>query len=348
MTQQKHRLAIIGLGMALEPHLSSLRELANRIEIAAAWSPNTLRRNEAGKKFNLPIVNSLEEILHDESIDSALILTPPITHMDLVILCAAAKKHVLLEKPTDVSLERAMKSVLAMERAGRKFGIVLQHRFRAPANQLRELIDNCELGELIAGFASIRWWRPQSYYAQLGRGTKERDGGGVLLTQAIHTLDLFQSLTGPISHVCAKAVNSGIRPTTDTEDLVVAAIGFKSGAIGSIDATTLAFPGFPERIELSFTKATALIMAENLDVYFHDGRTIHIEGGVSLSGGSNPMAFSNKAHKELIIDFYDAIDTNRQPRISGRESLRVQEIIEALLQSSNENKEVELKLQEDS
>ena len=168
---------------------------------------------------------------------------------------------------------------------------------------------------------------------------KARDGGGVLITQAIHTLDLFQSLTGPIAKVTAFAKTSPLRKI-DTEDIACGAIEFANGAIGTIDATTVAYPGFPERIELAGEKGTAVLNAETLDLYFKDGRHVHHEGAVSKSGGADPMAFSNDAHKALIVDFLDAIDQYREPTVSGRESLKVMRLIEALLRSASEGKPV--------
>lgn len=339
MSGAPHRIAVVGLGMALAPHLASLRELSGRVEIAAAWSPSTASQAQAAAQHGLPIASSLEAVLADVSIDAVLLLAPPMTHLDLVQRCAAAGKHVLLEKPLDLSVARAVQAVEAMERAGRQFGIVLQHRFRSSSMQLRRMIAADELGRLVSGSASVRWWRPPSYFAQPGRGMKDRDGGGVLLTQAIHTLDLFLSLTGPVRSVAAFAANSGLR-AIDTEDIVAAAVTFDDGAIGTIDATTVAFPGFPERIELACTKGTAVLSAETLDVFFHDGRTVHLEGAPSASGGPDPMAFSNAAHKALIEDFLDAIEAGRPPLVDGRAALRVHMLIEALLCSAKEQRPV--------
>jgi predicted dehydrogenase len=240
---------------------------------------------------------------------------------------------VLLEKPLDVTTDRARQSVSAMQRADRRFGVVLQHRFRAASRQLAAIVQSGELGELVSASASIRWWRPPEYFAEPGRGMKARDGGGVLLTQAIHTLDLFQSLTGPIAQVAAMAKTSPLR-TIDTEDIVAAAVTFKNGAIGTIDATTVAFPGFPEKIELACEKATAVLEAESLAVFYCDGRIVRHDGAESKSGGADPMAFSNDAHKALIADFIDAVVQGTEPTVSGREALKVHLLIEALLQSS--------------
>jgi predicted dehydrogenase len=329
----KHRVAIVGLGMALKPHLTSLEELSDRVEIAAGFARDPKRRAAFASGGRYPVADNLDGILSDRTIDIVFLLTPPMSHLDLVERCAAAGKHVLLEKPTDVTSQRAAAAVEAMDKAGRKFAIMLQHRFRDASRKLRDAVQNGELGALVSASASIRWWRPPEYFAQPGRGMKARDGGGVLITQAIHTLDLFQSLTGKVSRATAFAKTSPLRKI-DTEDIVAAGVEFANGAIGTIDATTVSYPGFSERIEIAGEKGTAVLDAETLDLYFKDGRHVHHEGAASKSGGADPMAFTNDAHKALIIDFLDAIDANRDPLVSGRESLKVHRLIEALLASA--------------
>ena len=335
-------IAVVGLGMAHKPHIQSLRELAHRARIVACHAPSAARRDSFGKAHpDLPLAADLEAVLANPRVDAVILLTPPMTHSDLVARCAAAGKHVLLEKPLDVTVERGRQSVELMEKAGLRFGIVLQHRFREASRKLAAILESGELGELISASASIRWWRPPEYYAQPGRGMKARDGGGVLLTQAIHTLDLFLSLTGPVTRVAAIAKTSPLR-SIDSEDIVAAAVEFGNSAIGTVDATTVSFPGFPEKIELACENGTAVLEAESLTVFHQDGRVTRHEGSESKSGGADPMAFSHEAHKGVIADFLDAIEQGRDPAVSGREALKVQVLIEALLASSQNGRALTL------
>jgi len=341
---QTHRVALIGLGMAHKPHLEGLRALARegRVVLAACFAPSADRRAAfAQANPDLTVVDSLDWILEDKSIDAVLLLTPPRTHLDLVRRCAAAGKHVLLEKPVEVTAERAAQTVGAMEAAGRKYGVMLQHRFRPTARMLAKLMRGGALGELISGSASVRWWRAPDYFAQAGRGMKERDGGGVLLTQAIHTLDLFQSLAGPIARVSAMAATSPLR-RIDTEDIACAAIAFANGAIGTLDCTTVAYPGFSERIELACANGTAILSIAGLEVHWKDGRTERHDSAQGGGGGADPMAFSHEAHQALIADFLDAIDQDREPEVSGREAVKVQSLIEAILESAETGRQVEV------
>ena len=322
------RVGIVGLGMAVTPHAKSLLDLKLRVEVAHAFSPTAERRRKFGALYGFKVCDSLDSILNDRSVDAVLIFTPPNTHLELVEKFAVAGKHILLEKPVETTTERAERLVKAARKV--KLGIVLQHRFRPGAEKLRQMLP--ELGQLVSASAAIPNWRPQSYYDQPGRGTKARDGGGVLLTQGIHTLDLFLSLVGDYSKVVSFARTTPVH-RMETEDLVAAAVEFKNGAIGTVHATTTAYPGFPERIELIGTKGTAVLEGPSLKIQLTDGRKVEVtaEGGGT---GADPMAFPHDWHRAVLTDFFDAIENDRQPRVSGDEALKVHRFIDRLLGSA--------------
>jgi predicted dehydrogenase len=178
---------------------------------------------------------------------------------------------------------------------------------------------------------SIRLWRPQSYYDEPGRGTKARDGGGVLLTQGIHTLDLMLSLAGPVAEVSGYATTTSVH-RMETEDMVCAAVKFAGGALGVIEATTSAYPGFPERIEITGETATAVLAGTRLQVFHHDGRVTDVAPDSTAGGtGADPMAFPHDYHRALLADYLDALDEGREPAVSGEEALKVHRLIDALL-----------------
>lgn len=328
-----HRIVVIGLGMAAKPHVLALRDLAARVEVAAGYSRSAERRAAFKSTYGLPVSDDLDALLADRSIDTALILTPPWAHRDLALRCAAAGKHVLLEKPIEATLERATETVEACDKAGVKLAIVFQHRFRLGALKLAELVASGRLGRLVSCSASIRWWRSPEYFAQPGRGMKERDGGGVLLTQAIHTLDLFLSLVGPVAEVSAFHRNSGLR-AIDTEDVAAASLRFANGALGVVDATSTAYPGYPERIEIAGDKGSAVLEIERLRAQLMDGTVIEEGSAGGGGGGADPMAFDHAANTRLLADFLDAIDQNRAPRTNGRSALHVHRLIAAMLESA--------------
>jgi len=329
----RFRIGIIGLGMAVTPHAKSLLDLGGRVKVVHAFSPSEARRRAFAKKFPFPLADSLEAVLSDASVDAVLILTPPNTHLDLTRRAIEAGKHVLLEKPLEITTERSLELVRICRAAGGKLAIMLQHRFRPAGRRLRELMAAGELGNTVTASAGIRVWRPQGYYDQPGRGTRARDGGGVLLTQGIHTLDLMLSLAGPAAEVASYVATTPVH-RMETEDLVCAAVRFQNGALGTVEATTSAFPGFPERIEIIGEKGSAVVLGTELRVRLMDGRSIDIEPDRSEGGtGADPMAFPHDYHRDLIADFLDAIETGREPAVTGEEALKVHFLIDALLES---------------
>jgi predicted dehydrogenase len=160
-----------------------------------------------------------------------------------------------------------------------------------------------------------------------------RDGGGVLLTQSIHTLDVMLHLAGPVQRVAAMCRTSPLRKI-DTEDIGCAAVQFGNGAMGVVDATTVAYPGYPERIDLAGTQGSAVLEAERLEVHRQGHEILRVEGALAGGGGADPMAFSHAPHRRLIEDFLDAVETGREPMSSGRSALAVHGLIDAMLRSA--------------
>ncbi|MFP5514218.1 MAG: Gfo/Idh/MocA family protein [Alphaproteobacteria bacterium] len=330
----RRRIGVIGLGMASAPHAQSLIDLRDRVEVAGCFSPSVERRAAFAARHGLPTVERIEALLEDPALSAILLLTPPDSHAELVARCAAAGKHVLLEKPLDATPEGARAVVSAMEAAGLTLGVVLQHRFRASVERLAALMRDGTLGRPLSAAVSVRWWRDTAYYAQPGRGMKSRDGGGVLLTQAIHTLDAFVGLLGLPDRVAGFAATSVLR-RMDTEDVVAAALSYGNGMLATIDATTAAYPGYPERIEIAGTGGSAVLSGDRLEVQLVGGGRISAgQDGATLGGGADPMAFSHQHHRAVLSDFLDALDEGRRPRVDGREALKVHRLIDAILDAA--------------
>ena len=328
------RIAIIGLGMAVTPHARGLIDLSEMVEVAWAYSPSEARRAAFADSFSFPLADSLDTILDDKSVEAVLVLTPANTHLDVAVRCAEAGKHILLEKPLDTTTARAEALVAACRKAGVTLGVVLQHRFRPAGMRLAEVLAEGELGRIVGCSTIIRLWRPQSYYDEPGRGSFRRDGGGVLLSQGIHTLDLMLSLAGPISSVTGFSTTTSLH-RMETEDMVVAAARYANGALGTIDATTAAYPGFLERIEMICERGTANLAGTHLLVQLHNGRTIEIQPDQSAGGtGADPMAFPHDYHRAVMADFVDSIRSGREPKVTGEEALKVHRLIDALIAAS--------------
>jgi predicted dehydrogenase len=329
-----HRVALIGLGLAAGPHIQSVSDLPGRVQVAMAFSRQAARREAFAAKTGLPVTGDLDAIFADPAIGMVAILTPPASHLELVERAVAAGKNILLEKPLDITTERAERLVLAIESAGVTAAVMLQHRFKPSALRLAAVLREGTLGEIIGVSVQVPLWRPQSYYDAQGRGTRARDGGGVLLSQAIHTIDLMRDLCGPVARVCGFARN-GAGHRMETEDIAAAALRFANGAIGTIDATTCAYPGELERITVIGSLGTAMLAGTGLSLRRQDARHEDLQPDDFPGGtGADPMAFSHAAHRGVWEDFLDAVDERRDPRATPRDALQTHYLIEAMLQSA--------------
>jgi len=323
-------VAVIGLGNALPPHAQSLLDLTDRVEVRHAVARSAEQRARAAEQYGFRTSGDVEAAIADPCVDTVMILTPTNAHLEIARSAFAASKHVLCEKPLETTIERAEELVACGRRADRRLAVMLQLRFRSASQRLKALLLAGELGEIQAATMTVPWWRPQSYYDEPGRGVKARDGGGVLMIQAIHTLDLFRWCVG-ISSVEASFARTTSLHRMETEDYASALVRLGNGAPGTIVATVAAFPGGPEQIMVIGSKGTARMDGSNLRVSFLDGRedTVRDEGG--SGSGAGFMAFSHEPHKAVISDFLDAIEQRREPAISGEEALSTQRVIDAII-----------------
>ncbi|PZX04670.1 Gfo/Idh/MocA family protein [Celeribacter halophilus] len=334
-------LAVIGLGMATKPHLEALDELRGKVHVSGVFNRTRAKAEVVSEIFGFSVFDSLDAIAADPNTDGVIIATPPNQRSEIVSMMAAAGKHILMEKPVERSLQAALDIVAECEMNGVALGIMFQHRMRQAALRLREIIEQDDLGELALVRAEIPWWRDQAYYDEPGRGTYARDGGGVLISQAIHVLDLMLSLTGPAKTVQALTATTQMHKM-EAEDFAAAGVTFACGAVGSVVATTATYPGEQERLVLDGTKATAVLNGGHLTVTWRDGRTETVGDVSGTGGGADPMAFPCDWHRDVIEDFSRAIHDKRPSRITGREALRVHALIDAMIRSNALQKTVEV------
>lgn len=340
MSERKKPLktVLIGLGMVAETHLRALADLKDGIHLDGVFARNTESATAfAAKAAELcghtpKIYRSISEIAADAP-DFAIVATPPNARRDIVSTLAAAHIDILMEKPIERTSAAAKEIVDICARHNVKLGIVFQHRMRNASKKLEALINGGELGPLGLVEVNVPWWRDQAYYDEPGRGTFERDGGGVLISQAIHTLDLMLSLTGNVREVQAMARTTAFHKM-ETEDYVTAGLDFDNGAIGSLVASTASFPGDAESIILHFGHAVARLKSGILDVNWRNGKTERFGEDSTTGGGADPMAFTHAWHRDIIRDFADAITEKREPVATGRASLNVHYLIDALIASS--------------
>jgi len=337
MSLSKLGVGVIGTGMAAAPHAKALNDLRDHIDLRGVFSRNAEKCKTFASRFELPFIKNIEDLINDPKLDIIIIITPPNQRLKLVQQFSDAGKHILMEKPVERSSAKAKKIVNLCKEKNVKLGIVFQHRFRESSQKLKKLILSHSLGSIFTVQVQVPWWRDQSYYDEPGRGSYERDGGGVLISQAIHTLDLMLSLTGPVSEVQALSSTSQFHKM-ESEDFVAGGLKFKSGASGSIFASTSSFPGNAESITLNCEKASAHLQSGVLTIKWLDGRTEKFGETSGTGGGADPMAFPHDWHRDLIDNFVKSVQNNYNSLISGEEALNVHELIDALIESSNKGK----------
>ncbi|MGB1034646.1 MAG: Gfo/Idh/MocA family protein [Paracoccaceae bacterium] len=332
------QVALVGLGMVSGTFVSALRDLPDlRLTRVHARSADSRARFLAAHP-DLGAVDTpdLATIAHDPAIDFVILATPPDARADAVATLAAAGKPILMEKPVERDLARATTLVAQCEAASVPLGIVLQHRARPIVAQLRAMLP--DLGPLRLIEIAIPWWRDPSYYDTPGRGTYARDGGGVLLTQAVHTLDLALSLAepvaGPVTQVTAMTATTGFH-RMEAEDIATAGLRFANGAVGTLMASTASFPGRGETITLHGAAGSAHLEAGTLRIDWQTGHT-ETRGQTAQSGaGADPMGFTSDWHRSMITDFATSLTERRPPMVTGRDALRVHRLIDALERSAH-------------
>jgi predicted dehydrogenase len=335
------RIAVIGAGLGSAPHLRSLADLAGQVQTLWVGARSLQRLGRVALPAGARPTDRLDDIFGDRAVQAVLLLTPPASHLQLAQRAARAGQHVLVEKPLAIDLPQATALVDACDAAGVRLGVMLQHRHRPGAERLRGLLRAGALGALVSASANVRWWRPQSYYDEPGRGTLARDGGGVLMTQAIHTLDLLLSLTGAPERVSGAAYTSAAH-RMECEDTAAALLHLPGGAVATLQATTAAWPGHAERIEINGTLGTATLQAGALQVRLASGERIDVPADGGSGGGADPMAFDHGPHRAVLQDFVDAVRDGRDPAVCGRSALAVQRVIDAILASARSGQAVAL------
>lgn len=339
---RKLGVAVVGLGMAAKPHALALQALSDRIEVSGAFARSEAARRSFTETYGFPAADDLQALADNPQVEALILITPPNARQDIVTLFADRGKHILSEKPLERGLPQARAIVETCDRAGVRLGVVFQHRFRAASEKLAELVQSGTLGTVHVVRANVPWWRDQAYYDEPGRGSYARDGGGVLISQAIHTLDLMLSLTGPVASVQAICATTPLH-RMEAEDVTAAAMQFANGAVGMLFASTASYPGEAESLQFDFDHAAATLQAGVLTVHWRDGRVETFGGeATGTGGGADPMAFPFDWHQSLIADFAEAIRTDRDPRVTGAMALDVHRLITALEQSSESGRRIAL------
>lgn len=322
-------IALIGLGMVANTHVAAINDSALPLTLCGVLGRDPARTAAFAAKHGTSAYDNLAQIAQDKSVDFVILATPPDARSDIVHTLAAASKPILMEKPVERDLPAAIQIVEICETAQVPLGIVFQHRARAASIALKHAIEAGTLGSISSVELRVPWWRDQSYYDVPGRGTYARDGGGVMISQAIHTLDLALWLLGPVASVQAMMRTTSLHQL-EAEDWAGALLEWQSGAIGTLMATTAAAPGAPETITIHGTRASAHLGSGVLTITRPDGTSHTTGANMATGGGADPMAFTHEWHQSVIEDFATSLTEGRPPMASGHDALHSHRVIDAM------------------
>jgi UDP-N-acetyl-2-amino-2-deoxyglucuronate dehydrogenase len=334
------RVGIIGTGAIAHKHAQAYGNIGYELIACSAMDPE--RGKAFARQWGCEAIERWQELC-SLAIDFVDVCTFPDFRLDAVELCGKFKKHVQVQKPIATTVGTARKMVEVARDAGILLNVVSQHRFDESTQFLKRAIDAGRLGRLLEADAYVKWYRSAEYYARPAKGSWAVEGGGALINQAIHQVDLLLYLAGPIHRVYGEW-HLGAVHQIESEDLVNAMVRYVSGATGVIQASTAFQPGYPERIEIHGTRGTAIITGDKLshwDVVNDTGEKPPLAMELA-SGASNPMAISLAPFERQFLDFGDAIRCSRAPLVSGEEGCRALEIVDSVYRSCRESRVVTL------
>ena len=350
-TKREYRFGIIGLGMISHFHAKAIQEMKGARLVAVA-SRDAAKAAEFAAQYGVEGVGSYRALVEREDIDIVTICTPSGAHLEPTIMAAEHGKHVLCEKPLEVTLPRLDRMIEVCRRRRVLLGGIFPSRTSEVYQRIKKAVDAGRLGRITLGSAYVKWWRPQSYYDSAAwRGTQKLDGGGCLMNQGIHTIDLLQWFMGPAVEV--RAFTARLAHTRiEVEDAAAAAIRFKNGALGVIEGATSAWPGHAKRIELCGDQGGVATREDDLVTWTFakaaksDAALLARLGArdTGKGGAADPKAISFVGHQRQFEDFVAALKAGRAPMVDGREGRKAVELILAIYKSARSGKTVRLPL----
>jgi UDP-N-acetyl-2-amino-2-deoxyglucuronate dehydrogenase len=324
------RVGFIGGGGITETHARAVRDCPD-LEVAAFFGTNAEKTAALAGEYGGRAFERLEDMLERGHLDLVVIGSPSGLHAEQGLAAIARGLHVLVEKPIDVTTERADALIDAAGRADLRLGVLFQDRLEPGFVKLKNALDEGALGRPVLASARVKWHRPPEYYSgSRWRGTLALDGGAALINQGIHTVDLLLWLLGPVARV--RALTTAAVHAIEGEDVALALLEFESGAVATLEATTAAWPGYPRRVEITGTEGTVTV--EGGAVVAADLRTPRPDliavPEAPASGASSPLLASEIPHRRVVEDFVRAIREGRPPACDGREGRRSLALVEAV------------------
>jgi len=344
--------AIVGCGMIARYHARAIAEIPDA-RVAALVSRTAANAEQLLTETGTPncaICPTLDDALKLPDVDAVIITTPSGAHSEPALAAAAAGKHVVVEKPLEITGERCQRIIDACDQHGVKLCTIFPSRFADANITLKQAVVAGKFGKLTYGEAASKWWRTQAYYDEGGwKGTLALDGGGALMNQGIHNVDLLLWLMGDAVEVTAYTARLA-HARIEVEDTAAVAVRFRTGALGVITATTSIFPGYPKQIAIHGDKGSAVIEQEDVLRWDFASPTAEDEdvmrrfaAKVGASGGAaDPKSINHEGHRRQLADFVDAVQNDRPPQVDGREGRRAVDLICAIYESNRTGQSVRL------
>lgn len=343
---RKFGFAIIGCGLVAPFHARAISALPET-SLVAVTDLDFNRAERLAREYGGAAVSDYRRLLDRPDVDVVCICTPNGTHQEIAVSAARAGKHLLIEKPIEVTLPKADRIIAEAERAGVKLAVAFQCRFRPAVARVRQAIEQGRFGRLLCGDIFMKWYRPEEYYLNDAWRGQPEQGGGVLLQQASHYIDLLQWLLGPIESVIGQTENLAHRGIA-VEDTALALLKYRNGAVGVIESTTAVYPGIEVRLEIHGENGSAIIEGTSIRLWkfreeLPEDHEITRNATLSVAAAANGAAnFHHLEHQLLIADLIAAIREDREPAVNGHEGRKALEIIEAIYRSAREGQAVTL------
>jgi predicted dehydrogenase len=344
------RFALVGAGNIAKIYMDAFAAIPDA-QVTVVVSRTESRGRALAQQGGADWSDDFRTAVARDDVDAVVVATPSGTHADVAVAAADAGKHLLVEKPLDITLARVDSILAAAERNGVILACVFPLRFAEGPQRAKAALEAGRLGRLTLADVYVKWFRPQSYYDSSWRGTWALDGGGALMNQAIHNIDLIQWLVGPVASVIGRT--STLAHEMETEDTASALLTFGNGALGVIQGATSAWPGDPARVELHGDRGTIVLEEGRIVVWKLQDALAGEEAAmlgleqVGGSGAADPMAIGFEKHRRQIVDLMEAIREGRPPAIQGAEARRSVEIVRAIYRSAALGVPVALPLTED-
>lgn len=337
------RFGICGCGMISRWHADSILEIEG-CEIRGVADRNAGAAAGFAASYGVLAYGDMDEMLADPDIDIVCICTPSGTHAQLAIKCAEAGKHIIVEKPMAVTLAECDEMIAAAEKNSVIMTVISQLRFTHTVQSVRSAVGNGALGRVVCGDIYMKYYRSPQYYANsLWRGTRAMDGGGALMNQGVHGVDVLQHIMGPVKSVYG--ICRTLARDIETEDTAAAVLEYASGAIGVIEATTSVMPGSCRRVEINGTGGTIVMLEDSVVEWSVEGMTIPADILVrssNMEAARDPSKINLDGHKNQISDMVRAVRCGGRPAIDGYEGKKPIRIITAIYESSASGRRIDI------